>query len=110
MSGDATSNCPNSLSCADWSPYVEGYYVCRVPCSQGCPSGEVCTQDEGGATTTTCQCTSASSPGQPGDSCAAFGLICHPDFRVCLPADTDPAAGCPQPLVYSSLWTLCLAN
>ncbi len=110
VSGDGTSNCPNGLACANWSPYVEGYYVCRVPCSQGCPSGEVCTQDVGSATTASCQCTPAEAPGDPGDSCAPFGLICHPDFRVCLAAETP--ADCPDggPLIFSTLWSLCLAD
>jgi hypothetical protein len=110
VAGDAPSNCPNGLGCAYWSPYASGFNVCRVLCSQGCPSGEVCAQDEGGSTGISCQCTPANAPGDPGDTCAAFGLVCHPDFRVCIAPDTDPDAGCPAPLVYSSLWQLCLTD
>jgi hypothetical protein len=61
-----------------------------------------------GGTTTTCQCTPAEAPGDPGDSCAAYGLICHPDFRVCMAPQT--AAACTGPLTFSSLWSLCLAT
>ncbi len=103
--GDS-SNCPEGLSCADWSAYAQGFGICREPCGNGCPGGESCTQDHGGTTSESCQCTAVNAPGDPGDSCAGVGLVCHPDFHICLPQTAS--SSCPSGLMYSSLWQLCV--
>ncbi|MHB1844334.1 MAG: hypothetical protein ACYCWW_05805 [Deltaproteobacteria bacterium] len=97
------SGCPGALACASWSAYQSSFGTCRVPCSQGCLTGESCGTDGN------CQCTPSAYLGGPGDSCHGIGnLICHPDFHVCLP----PAApgSCKSPLSYAQAWTLCLAS
>ncbi len=108
VDGGGTSNCPGGLSCADWSSYAQGFGICRIPCGQGCPSGETCTPDQGGTSTESCQCTPAEAPCGSGDSCASLGLECNPDFHVCAAPMTTTS--CPSGLSYSSLWKLCLGS
>ncbi len=93
-------SCPDGLICAKWSSYQQSFGVCRESCDAGCLSGESCGTDG------TCQCSPSATPGGSTDSCHGIGdLICHPNFRVCLPpAD---AGSCESPLVYSSLYSLC---
>jgi hypothetical protein len=108
VDGGGPSNCADGLSCADWSPYASSFDVCRIPCGQGCPTGETCSQDQGGTTTQSCQCTPAEAPCGTGDSCASIGLECDPYFHVCLAPVSSTS--CTSPLSYSKLWQLCLAD
>jgi len=108
VDGGGPSNCPDGLDCADWSPYAQSFGACRVPCGGGCPTGETCSQDQGNASTMSCQCTPANAPCETGDSCASIGLECNPDFHVCLAPVSS--SSCSTPLIYSSLWRLCLAS
>ncbi|MHB8416951.1 MAG: hypothetical protein ACYDCL_02675 [Myxococcales bacterium] len=92
-------SCPDSLTCASWCAYQNPIWVCRPPCSAGCLSGESCGHDG------TCQCSPTGAPGESDDSCASIGLVCHPDFRVCV--ETQTSTTCPAQLSYSKLWQLC---
>lgn len=107
--GGGSSNCPDGLSCVNWSPYGGStFYVCRTPCSPGCPTGETCTPDVGSSTSQSCQCASGNEPCAADDSCVSIGLECHPDFHVCLAPVSSTS--CTAQLRYSSLWQLCLTD
>lgn len=93
-------SCPANLLCVDWSPYGGAAFgVCRVACSQGCATGESCGTDG------SCQCQPAAYLGGSDDSCVSLGLICHPDFHVCLAAQQP--SDCSSGESYAQAWTLC---
>jgi len=100
----STTACRATESCVSFTAYDSPTGVCQTNCSAGCSGGESCGPDAG-----TCQCTPTLTKGTPGDPCADAGLICHPDFRVCLP--TEPTGTtCPSGEVYSPAWTLCVVE
>ena len=98
----STTSCDSTESCVSYSGYQSSTGVCQTDCSAGCSNGESCGADGG-----TCTCTPTLTLGEPGDPCADAGLICHPEFHVCLP--TLPAgSSCASGEVYSPAWTLCV--
>ncbi len=101
--GEGGNPCGSGGVCTTYTCYQSATGVCRIPCDGGCPSGESCGQDG------TCQCTPSATPCGSSDSCAAVGgMLCHPDFHVCM---TPEAAGsCASGLNYSPLWHLCRAQ
>lgn len=99
-----SQSCDQGQSCVAFSGYASAFEVCRTNCGTGCSNAEACnavTSDM------TCQCTPTLTPGEAGDPCVAFGLLCNPDFHVCA-AKQPVGTECPTGEQYSRVWSLCL--